>query len=232
MAEEQRSEPVATGKKAIKPRLSFETITFSDGTTLTFERDDIVVFVGPNNAGKSAALRELEGWVAKPTRGQVVLNATFRKDGTREDLQSYLDENAQKSGESSELTYGGIGYNIHHSHLQYFDRPADRHPVAPFFAKRLSTEGRIQDSNAAPAIALFSAPPTHPIHLLLMDPELAKGISEKFRHAFCKDLTPFRAGGGTFPLYVGRKPAMPPGKDELSREFVQALQESNVECPL
>ena len=38
----------------LRPRLSFETITFSDGTSLTLDEDDIVVFVGPNNAGKSA----------------------------------------------------------------------------------------------------------------------------------------------------------------------------------
>lgn len=46
-------------ENTVRPTLSFETVTFSDGTTLSFEDDDIVVFVGPNNAGKSAALREL-----------------------------------------------------------------------------------------------------------------------------------------------------------------------------
>ena len=61
-----------------------------------------------------------------------------------------------------------------------------------------------------------------------MDPGLSQGISEKFRHAFGKDLTPFRAGGTNFPLYVGEKPTMPPGKDELSKESVEALQSSNV----
>lgn len=35
----------------LRPRLSFETITFTDGTVLSLEDDDIVVFVGPNNAG-------------------------------------------------------------------------------------------------------------------------------------------------------------------------------------
>lgn len=43
----------------IAPSLSFESITFSDGQTLNFDSDEIIVFVGPNNAGKSAALREL-----------------------------------------------------------------------------------------------------------------------------------------------------------------------------
>lgn len=218
----------ADGVEILRPRLSFETVTFSDGTELRLDEDDIVVFVGPNNAGKSAALRELEAWVARSSPGVVVKGATMRKVGTQADLKAYLEAKAQKSGSSADLYYGGIGYNIHHTQLSYFDQQHDRHPVAQFFAKRLTTEGRIQDSNAAPAIALFQSPPSHPIHILLMNPELAKEISDKFRHAFGKDLTPFRAGGSNYPLYVGDKPAALPGKDELSREFVEALQSSNV----
>lgn len=181
----------------LRPRLSFETITFSDGTKLTLGDDDIVVFVGPNNAGKSAALRELEAWVVRSRSGLVIKGATMRQVGDKDDLRAYLDSYAQKSGDTSNLHYGGIGFNIHYTHLVYFDGRADRHPIAPFFAKRLSTESRIQDSNAAPALALFQAPPTHPIHILLMDPDLSKDISDKFRHAFGKDLTPFRAGGSS-----------------------------------
>lgn len=218
----------AEAPKPLHPRISFETITFSDGSELALEPNDIVVFVGPNNAGKSAALRELEAWVARSIPGFVIKSATLAKSGDQNDLRAYLECNAQKSGDSVNYQYGGIGYSIHHSHLGYFDNPTDRHPVAPFFAKRLTTEGRIQDSNAAPALALFQNPPTHPIHILLMDPGLSQGISDKFRHAFGKDLTPFRAGGANFPLYVGEKPTVPPGKDELSKEFVEALQSSNV----
>ena len=229
MASEGNEGKAPTDKVELqRPKLFFETITFSDGTTLTLDEDDIVVFVGPNNAGKSAALRELERWVARSESGLVVKNATITKKGTQEDLRAYLEIKAQKSGNSANLHYGGIGYSIHHTHLKFFDGATDRHPVAPFFAKQLTTEGRITDSNAAPGIALFQDPPTHPIHLLLMDEALSKGISDKFKHAFGKDLTPFRAGGNQFPLYVGDKPVMPPGKDELSKEFIDALLGSNV----
>ena len=227
-SEEQESKASVDDAELPRPELCFETITFSDGVTLELDEDDIVVFVGPNNAGKSAALRELEGWVARSTAGNVIKNATMTKKGTHEDLRTYLEAKAQKSGDIANLHYGGIGYNIHHSHLNYFDDPADRHPVAPFFAKQLTTQSRLTDSNAAPGIALYQDPPTHPIHLLLMDQTLSKAISDKFRHAFGEDLTPFRAGGNKFPLYVGDKPVIPPGKDELTKEFVEALLESNV----
>jgi ABC-type phosphate/phosphonate transport system ATPase subunit len=38
--------------------------------------------VGPNNAGKSAALRELQQWIARSQPQKVIANATLRKVGT------------------------------------------------------------------------------------------------------------------------------------------------------
>lgn len=218
----------ANKAKRPRPTLSFEAITFSDGSTLSVEPDAIVVFVGPNNAGKSAALRELELQVARRQPGSVVISSSMHREGTSSELREYLEENAQKSGEIANFSYGGIGYSIHHTHVDWFNRDDDRHPVASFFAKRLATETRIQDANAAPGLALFVDPPTHPTHLLLMVETLAQSISEKFKHAFGRDLTVFRAGGTSFPLLVGTKPAVPAGKDELSREFVTDLLEANV----
>ena len=61
-----------------------------------------------------------------------------------------------------------------------------------------------------------------------MDQALSDDISDKFRHPFGKDLIPFRAGGNKFPLYVGDKPVIPCGKDELSKEFIDALLKSSI----
>lgn len=218
------SESTAAEPDAItKPSISFESVTFSGGATLTFGPDDIVVFVGPNNAGKSAALREMQHFVSRNTPQNVIKEATFRRVGTHEDLRRYLDKNALKLGDPGQLQYAGIGYNIHHSHLGYFDQPHDRHPVASFFCTRLATESRITDSNPAGAIALFQQAPSHPIHLLLMDNILAAKISNMFRHAFGQDLIVFRAGGSNFPLYVGGKPELAAGEDELAKSFIESL---------
>lgn len=214
--------------KPQRPTLAFEAITFSDGSTLTFDEDDIVVFVGPNNAGKSATLREMETLVGRPEPGLIVRSAQLQKSGDSNSLRAYLDHYSQKSGAGDKLHYGGIGFNINHTLLQFFDHPESRHHVAPFFAKRLATETRIQDSMAAPGIQLHHSPPTHPIHLLLMDEILTADMSAKFRHAFGADLIPFRAGGSSYPLYMGKRPTLAPGKDELSREFVEELQQTSV----
>ncbi|MHB1322191.1 MAG: ATP-dependent nuclease [Acidithiobacillus ferrivorans] len=216
------------GVDLLCPRAWFETITFSDGTELALDQNDIVVLVGPNNAGKSAALRELEKWVETSSPGLVIKGAIIHKEGTRADFETYLNANALQHYDGAYHYYSGIGYKINNFHVQYYDDPKQFGQITRFFVKRLDTETRIQDSNPAPSIALYRAPPTHPIHELLMDEDLSKDVCDKFRQAFGKDLTPFRAGGSNFPLYVGQKPAVPHGKDELSKEFVVGLQNSNV----
>lgn len=228
-AENTQNEEPPKEQELLKPALSFETVTFSDGTRLSFETDEIVVFVGPNNAGKSAALREMESLVARDNVHTVIKAATFRKSGTASDLTAYLEKFATKSGGNTNLSYSGLGYNIHHSHTSYFDRTNDRHPIAPFLCTRLATESRITASNAAGAVRLHVDPPQHPIHQLLVDDKLAARINKLFQNAFSRDLVPFRAGGSNFPLLVGKKPEKLAGEDELSKSFVDRLLESTVQ---
>lgn len=125
------------------------------------------------------------------------------------------------------LQYGGMGYSIDRRLISSFEG-SNRKSVAPFFVKRMLTESRLKEADPAQGVALFNSPPTHPIHVMMMNENLTADISGKFRHAFGHDLTPFRAGGSEFPLYVGQRPTVAPGKDELSLEFVTDLQKSNV----
>ena len=127
----------AEGPKLLCPALSFETITFSDGQTLSFEEDDIIVFVGPNNAGKSAALRDLQHLLGRPDKQLVITATSLRKIGSAADLLKYLEQNAQRTGGPDQLSYAGMGYQIHHVHVSSFDDPANRHLVAPFLAPGL-----------------------------------------------------------------------------------------------
>jgi energy-coupling factor transporter ATP-binding protein EcfA2 len=214
--------PAERTEELIAPKLTITSLTFSDGTKLDFEEDEIIVFVGPNNAGKSAALREIQHAAVKIEPRTVIKNATLGRSGNLAEFKRYLEMRSLKTGEFNNTRYGGIGYNIHHAHIGHFDRD-DRGPVAGFFCARLETEARLSGSNPAGAIQLYREPPSHPIHLLMMDPKLAEKVSQLFRQAFGTDLTVFRAGGGIFPLYIGTKPTLSPGEDELSREFVEKM---------
>ena len=64
--------PQKTDSVTTDPAFTFKSITFSDGTTIALEPTDVVVLVGPNNAGKSVALRELETHVGGLFQGTVL----------------------------------------------------------------------------------------------------------------------------------------------------------------
>jgi len=59
-------------------------LEFSDGTKIQLGDSDIVLFVGPNNAGKSAALREIESAFFEDS-GKVFKNVSLRKSGTAQE---------------------------------------------------------------------------------------------------------------------------------------------------
>ena len=46
-----------------KARISIQSITFSDDSSLKLGENDIVVFVGPNNSGKSVALKNINNLI-------------------------------------------------------------------------------------------------------------------------------------------------------------------------
>ena len=117
---------VASDAEPVKPSLSFESITFSNGDTLKFEEDEIVVLIGPNNAGKSAALKEMQQFVSKHVAQNVIKNATLRRRGDHTELKNYLEKYASKVGGVVDYRYAGLGYNIHPSHVSYFDNAEDR----------------------------------------------------------------------------------------------------------
>jgi ABC-type cobalamin/Fe3+-siderophores transport system ATPase subunit len=99
-------------KKALieRPSISFQSITFSDGQSIDLEEDEIIVLVCPNNAGKSAALRELQEFIGRSGPRVVISDATLRRTGNAELLRQYLEQSAQKSVNNSDITYGGIGF--------------------------------------------------------------------------------------------------------------------------
>ena len=207
-----------------KPSITFSKVVFSDETAVDLQDDEIVVFVGPNNAGKSAALRELYDAMGNPTNSRVIKSVEKRQKGNSSEFVAYLDAHSQKVySNGSQFNYVGLGYSIHFTHTQFFDNNTNGHIITPFFGAMVMTEGRLTGSNPAGPLAIHQSPPDNAIHLLLLDPKLASEVSDLFKRAFGKDLIVLRAGGSSFPLYVGTKPELRLGQDELSKEFVEAL---------
>ena len=77
----------------VNPYVSIKSLTFSDGTVTTFDANDIIVLVGPNNAGKSAALRNIkETATRRDISRRVVTDLELQTTGTESDLVAWLED--------------------------------------------------------------------------------------------------------------------------------------------
>lgn len=210
-------------------RIWINEITFSDNSTLQFEKDDIIVLVGPNNAGKSASLKEAASLLkSKNNKVKVLKDLKIEKEGDESELLSLLDTAATKNYDSSpgQILYQGFGFNIWESSVksifnQYSNGIGE---LFSLFANILTTEQRLSAANPAQNIKLTTQAIQHPIHSLQKDDSLEQRFSEYFKQAFGMDLIVHRNAGNEVPLYVGQKPTPNSGEDRVSASYLRELE--------
>lgn len=209
-------------------RIWISKLKFSDDTTIEFEKDDIIVFVGPNNAGKSASLKEAARFLnTKSDRGKVLKDITFEKEGDETELLKYLQFNSTKHFRGNpQPYYQGFGFDIYEPNAKNYwvNYKNGVSELSPLFVNILTTEQRIQAANPATNIKLTTQPITHPIHYLQKDDSLENRFSEYFRQAFGTDLILHRNAGSEVPLYVGDKPVPKSGEDRVSSSYLEELE--------
>ena len=211
------------------PAITFESLTFSDGTTIALDPTDIVVFVGPNNAGKSVALRELNEHLDKTQDFTVVKSAERHTTGSPEDFGTFINKHLQITNRGSSRHYSGHGVSFSMGGGTVEQMwPNGIGVFKPLFCMRIPTKTRITDSDPVNAIDVLNETASHPIQMLYSDDQLECRISGYFRQAFGEDLVVFHAGGRTIPLLVGKRPLPVQGEQFTSRAYSERLRSSTV----
>ncbi|MEN8185496.1 MAG: AAA family ATPase [Bacteroidota bacterium] len=209
-------------------RVWLSEIQFSDDSKIEINKNDIVVLVGPNNAGKSATLKEAASFLrAKNSSGKVLKDISIQKSGNKDELISFLGNFAQKKFSGSpKPSYEGFGFNIYESNAEsYWNRTENGlSELANIFVNTLSTEQRLSAANPPQSIKITSQAPQHPIHFLQKNDSLEKKFSEYFKQAFGSDLIVHRNAGNEVPLYVGEKPIPKAGEDRVSEGYLNELE--------
>lgn len=203
------------------PSLTVAQIKFSDGTTIDVSDDDVVVFVGPNNSGKSMALRQIEWAIGTPKSYNVVNHCEVRRVGDTATMANHVKEHSQRVYIHS--NYHLVGYDFSFFEV-YLERNVESQSdeLRDFFVIRLPTDSRLSGSDPAKSIAYRQEQPTHPLHILVTRRDIEARVSNVFRSAFGMSLYVNRAGGAKVDLYVGQLPIeeLPSDPfDAQSREF-------------
>ncbi len=212
----------------MEPRIWINEIQFSDSTKVSFSKNDIVVFVGPNNVGKSASLKEMMQLLkSRVNKGKVVVDITIEKEGDESQLLSSISLASTRLDNTGTYSFfKGYQYSIQAPHAKdswthYKDGIGE---LSSYFANILTTEKRITAANPPQNIKLTTEPIQHPIHYLQKDDGIEERFNSYFRQAFGADLIVHRNAGNTVPLYVGAKPEVKVGEDRVSFGYLKELE--------
>lgn len=180
-------------------------LRFNSGETMDIRKNDIVVFVGPNNAGKSQSLKDIYSLSSKKMSSVVVSDIEVSK--TVGSLYPLLERVSNGTDKGDYIHYSilghGLTYNKNYSD-DLFLRETCFSDFRDLFVVNLDTAARLSICWPPNNINRTDSR-EHPIHYAAFDGKYRKWLSDSFKKAFGKELTPNTQFGASIPLCIGEQ---------------------------
>lgn len=127
------------------PSFFIQKITFKDGTIIELKKDDIVIFVGANNVGKSRTLKDIKDDIINKSKNKKIISGIeYKADNmTEKSIKNYFEKNFKKdmyNNYSVQLEYNNT-YCFNEENFQNI-RNNEKNFFKVFFTM-LSTENRL-----------------------------------------------------------------------------------------
>ena len=184
------------------PALFVNSIKFNNGETITLNKNDIVVFVEPNNAGKSQSLKDIYACIKNQHRKIVVTDVNLTFQNSENDVAFIESCSVQSKDPNSGYIYSGMNYYIRPSYFKSNKLISIRiNDFNSFFITELRTDNRLSIVNP-PRILNENEAPTHPIHIVKAFPPVREMLSNFFHKAFGQSLIP-GFDSMDIPLHIG-----------------------------
>lgn len=175
-------------------------LIFKNGKVIEINKNDIVIFVGPNNAGKSQTLKDIYELCESKQPTTVVEDIGIVKyDG---ELNELLKEISVIDDHGAYQQYSGLRYNFTSYDISDYKTAKYYGRARELFVAHLNTMNRLMISEPANIIAR-KATKNHPIQYAAFDRRYREWLSDNFKKAFGKELIPFTQNGSEIPLCIG-----------------------------
>ncbi len=172
----------------------------NNGKEIDINKNDIVIFVGPNNAGKSQALKDIYE-ICDTKKPTIVVNdiEIIKYAG---DIKAFLEKVSTVDDHGTYKNYAGLGYSFATSSITGYSTKKYYGSARPLFVAYLNTLNRLKISDPANLISRKAAK-KNPIHYVAFDRTYREWVSENFKQAFGKELIPHALNGSNIPLCIG-----------------------------
>jgi energy-coupling factor transporter ATP-binding protein EcfA2 len=187
-------------EEAVKNGGYISKLYLNNGKEVDIKENDIVLFVGPNNAGKSQALKDIYE-ICKVEKPTVVVNDIdlVKYDG---DIEELLESISIVDDSGGSKNYSGLGYSIATYSIADYEKRKYYGNLRPVFVVYLDTLKRLRISDPANLISRKEVK-KNPIHYAAFHREYRKWLSDNFKQAFGKELMPYIVNGSNIPLCIG-----------------------------
>lgn len=200
-------------------KYSIDNLEFSSGDKIELESGSLTILIGPNSAGKSTALREIQACLKGQAGVHVVKSASITKEGTKEDFEKWLAKNyPSRINAAGNKVYVTKGQEIQEAQIERSWTHINQ--SFHFFCSHLDTKSRLQIASTKGAIVPFEQTPSEFIHILQTNTELAREISNEIKASFNNDIIVNWGGAGQVWFNVGEEPE---GENKVSSDYLREL---------
>ena len=209
-------------------RFQISKMSFSGGKDVVLDDGAIVVIVGPNNAGKSALLKDLSSFVRGGIAIGVLTNCVFGMNGSNDDVKEWLKENfSLYEHRNSEMGYQGLGVTVQDRHvdLEWRDgMPGAMGTLGPAFLQLTSGFQQKQVISQEENVDTMREGPRTALQKMYTDEEFEAEVSRHFSRAFGTGVYLNRMAGKSIPLMIGEAPEIVDGEKVFSESYLEKLR--------
>jgi hypothetical protein len=196
--------------------LRIQTLSFSGDLDhpVAVGDSELVVLIGPNNAGKSRALRDIETFLQGGAEGQVVRTLSAERIGDADAIRDWIHQttpshsNWQPGQDLRSIRDGGI-LNVSDAVQTWVNGQIPLGQLARLMVFRADAETRLQLASSKPSVDILGGEATEPLQRLISDHQAESRLSESTRQAFDSVILVNRAGGSIVHLHLGSVEAEP-----------------------
>jgi hypothetical protein len=182
-------------------------VTFSDGSEIAIPKDGIVLLVGPNNVGKSRALRDMSEMAQSPVSpGTTIKDIKFQVYNLGE-LADWMRQSLPRYKRDGQDVYQVQDQRVG---LQDLQERAEGHGLrflAPNLVLYADGSTRLHAGHSTATINFDTDEFRHPLHRLHQNLQLEKELDARSREALQTGVVLDRWKGSLLTLLIGEKPA-------------------------
>lgn len=184
--------------------ISLNSIVFNDGTEVNLSSTDIVVLVGPNNAGKSRSLKDINNALVSPQNTIVVKDITIQYHQPADIGKKVRELSLAHLRTDQTVDYQGYKYSIHQSVLERIgttERVNDQ--LRGFLVSSVTTEERLDIANPKPVIER-GQPKQRPLQYMAERP-IRNAVSDVFKRVYNQHVYCFDKASTNIYLHIGEE---------------------------